>query len=85
MRALIPSTVFAERCPDVLRRSRYSLLDAADAVECRTDIERENGRTVRLRRGGVVVNHIANFFTAAPANYPVMAVEGRFGATRTVS
>ena len=81
MRALIPGTVLAERCPDILRRGRYSLLDAADTVECGTDIQREDWRAVGLRGRRVVVDDIAHLFASTSADDPVMAVEGRLVAT----
>ena len=75
------SLLLLERSPRLLGRSRDALADRADAVERGAHVEREHGRAVRLGRRGVVVDHVADFCAcAAPADDPVVAVEGRFGA-----
>ena len=73
------SLLLLERSPRFLSRSCDSLTDRADAVERGTDIEGEDGGAVRLGRRGIVVDYIAHFLArAAPADDPVVAIEGRF-------
>jgi hypothetical protein len=37
--------------------------EAAEAIQGRTHVERENGRSVRKRGCAIIVNDISNFFT----------------------
>lgn len=75
--------VLLERRPGVFGRYRYPLLDAAEAVQRGSDIEREDRRAVWLGRSRVVVDHVAHFFACTTStNDPVMAIEGWLRAAR---
>ena len=73
----IPGVLLAESCPDVLSGRLYPLLDAADTIQGRANVEREDGRPIGLRGRRVVVDDIADFFARSPLDYPVVSVEWR--------
>ncbi len=76
-----PSVIRPQPRPHILRSRRNPLLHAAQTIQRRPYVEREDGRAVGAVGRGVVVDHVAHFFAGGFAfDYPVVAVEGGFRA-----
>lgn len=56
----------------------------ARTVNGGSDVEVEYGLASGLRRGGVVINDVADFFTACAENVPIVSIEWR-GSSVAVS
>lgn len=83
MRVHTGLVIVLERSPGLLSSERNPLLHASDAVQCRSDIKREDWGTVRLVRRRIVVDHVADFLAGALAfDDPVVTIEWGFRATR---
>lgn len=68
-----------EISPNLFRGDSYSLFHAPEAVQGRSNIQREDGRTIGLWGSRVVVDDVSHLFARLRSAYdPVMAIEWRF-------